>query len=211
MKMAVIEQAGSMAANVFLMVLIVIFVGGGVAGGIWLYFYWKKYNQFICRIWEKDGFGNIIETRDQAGIFVDRKTKNKRLFLRKMKVGLEPDNIPAVPTTKGNKVIYLMRVGLKNFRFLKPDIDVDNVDFSVTEEDVNWAVNEYDRVKKTFNQNIFTQYILPFMFYGLIVVFILGLFVVLFKDFVPAMTAAANAINEAAQALAQVNSGVIIQ
>lgn len=173
-------------------------VGLGMTGGsVWFYFFWRKYTEFKCIIWEKDGFGQLNERYDKAGIFVDGKTKNKRFFLKKANVGLDPDNVPYLPT-RGKKVVYLLRTGLKNFHFIRPTVSNPNIYLSVGEEDVNWAINAYDRQKKLFDQSMFMQY-LPFMMLAFVSIIILVMFIYFFKEF-DTLKDVAIALKEAALA-----------
>ncbi len=167
--------------NILIMLLSVVIGGGGVWGGIWLYFKWKKYKEYKCVIWGRDSSGNLNESYDRAGVFVDSKTQNKRLFLKKNNVGLDPDNIPYI-NAGGNKIIYLLQKGLKNFHYIKIKVVDTNVTLNVGEEDVNWAINAYDRQKKLFNQNLFMQY-LPFIALAFVSMIILIIFIYFFKDF----------------------------
>lgn len=189
---------------------ILIFAGLLTAGLVGLIMYgvmkWRRYNQYDCVIWERDGFGQLREKKDKAGIFVDVKTKNKRLFLKENKVGLSPDNIPYIP--KGNrKVIYLLQSGLKNFTFIKPTFN-SPLTFSVGEEDVNWAVNAYERQKVRFMSNMLLQY-LPYISLAFVSIIILFMVIYVVKEF-SVLKDVANALNEASRALAQANSGTTV-
>ena len=116
-----LDTVGSMALNVGIIIISLFFFGsfGGLIG--WIFFRWKKYSQFTCVVWGRDGFGQLSETSDTAGIFVDRKTKNKRFFLRWGNVGLDPNNVPYVKRGK-KKIVYLLKKGLKNYCFINPII-----------------------------------------------------------------------------------------
>lgn len=183
---------------------------GGI--GTFLYLKWKRYNQYECVIWEKDGFGNVREYHDKAGIYVDKKTQNKRFFMKHANVGLNPDNVPYVPGKK--KTVYLMRTGLKNYRyvnmasFAKKAISNNEINFIVGEEDVNWAINAYDRQKKLFNQNMLMQY-LPFIALAFVSIIILVIFIYFFKDFA-VLKETAVALREGATALAHAQSGTLV-
>jgi len=178
-----------------------------VLGLIYAILKWKKYKQFDCRIWEKDGFGQWRETTDGAGIFVDKKTQNKRFFLRKNNVGLEPDNVPYIPAG-GRKVVYLLCTGLKNFRFIKINVGNPNITLDVGEEDVNWAINAYERQKKIFNRDLFMQY-LPFAILAFVCVIILIIFIYFFKNF-DVLKDVAVALKEAAKEMARAKAGTVI-
>lgn len=167
-----------------------------------------KFGQFKVVKWTTDAYGNTRETYDSAGIFVDAKTHNKRFFLLKAKVGLDPDNVPYVMGKGGKPVVYLLQTGLKNFRFIKPRIVDGAYSFAVGEEDVNWAINAYERAKKTFNQSKLLQY-MPFIIIGFVTVIILVIFIYFFRNF-DVLKDVAVELNEAARQIAMARSGTLI-
>lgn len=202
----VLGNVGNMAVNIIILIISVIFIGA-MAFAAWYFADKKKrYGQFKCIIWGRDGFGQTTETTDSAGIFVDRKTQNKRFFLKKANVGLDPDNVPYIISGK-TKVVYLLKTGLKNFRYIKPKVG-EEFELEVGEEDVNWAVNSYERQKKTFGQNLLLQY-LPFISLGFVSIVILIMFIYFFKQF-PVLKETALALKEAATAFAQSQSGTVV-
>ena len=194
--------------EIFVIAFAVIFaIGVGVALFI-LYRRRLRYGQFKCIIWRKDGFGQLTETYDKGGIFVDKKTKNKRLFLDKNKVGLDPDDIPYIPSGKGKKIIYLLQTGLKNFHYIKPNISNPDITLTVGEEDVNWSINAYERNKNVFSWNTLMQY-LPYIAFGFVTVIILIIFIYLFKQF-DVLADVANSLKEAAEVMARAEAGTVI-
>lgn len=198
---------GSTALSIILLIIVMFVVGAAMVGITMVILWYKKYTQFDCIIFERDGFGQLTQKTDTAGVFVDRKTKNKRLFLRKSKVGLNADTIPYIPL--GNKkVIYLLQTGLKNFHFIRVNIDNPVVTLSVGEEDVNWAVNTYERGKKMFSQSLFMQ-LLPFLTIAFVSIVILILFVYLFKHF-DVLKEASIALKEASKNLAAAKTGTTV-
>lgn len=197
----------SMASKAVMVVgglLALILVGALVVGGILFFFKWRRYTEYKCVVWEKDGFGHTNETYDKAGIFVDKKTKNKRFYMKRANVGLNPDNVPFVPNVASGmfaarKTVYLLRTGLKNFQFIQPEIGNPHIDLNVGEEDVNWAVNAYEGQKVRFAASMLLQY-LPFILLGFVSIIILILFIYLFnkldilRDIMQASVTAANAL-----------------
>jgi len=171
---------------------------------IYLALRWYRYSQFKCVVWELDGFGQVRQTYDSAGVFVDRKTRNKRFFMRKANVGLEPDNIPVI----GDKTVYLVRSGLKNFRFVKPRIVSGSLSFNVGEEDVNWAVNAYEKQKRLFNINVLLQY-MPFILLAFVSIIILIIFIYFFKNFGVLKEMSVH-LEEAAKQIAQAKAGTVV-
>lgn len=175
------DQIGNVALNVVMVIGAVILVIIALGGLIWWIKRSTRFNQFVCVLWEKDGLGNVRERKDKAGIFVDPVTGNKRFFIKKANVGLEPDNIPYIEIGKIKKV-YLVRTGLKNYRYIRPKIDDKIIHFVVGEEDVNWSVNAYERQKKTFDSKKWLQY-LPYISLAVVSIVILIMMMQLFKQF----------------------------
>ena len=189
------------------LIALVIIIAASV-GGYFIYDkQFRRFAEFTCIIWQKDGFGQLTQKYDKAGIFVDKETKNKRLFLKRANVGLNPDNIPYIPTGK-TKVIYLLQVGLKNFKYIRPDISDGLIHLTVGEEDVNWAINAYDGQKKLFSQSWIMQY-MPFMLLALVSMVILILFIYLFKQF-GTIGGLIKEIQELAKAVAAAKSGTTV-
>ena len=168
----------------------------------------KRFSEYKMIIWFRDGFGQLQQTHDTGGVFVDKKTANKRLFLRRNNVGLSPDNIPFLTGPKGKRYVYLYQRGLKNFLYLKPNVRAESVSIEVGEEDVNWAVNAYERQKKLFAGNLLLQY-MPFIALAFVSMIILIMFIYFFKDF-EVLAEMAEALKGAAQAFAQAQAGTAI-
>jgi len=206
--MALIEDISSGALGIAVLLIILALVIGAVIGISYLISNWKKYQQFDIEIWQQDGFGQFNVKHDSGGIFIDGKTKNKRLFLKKANVGLDPDNIPYLPSATGKKKILLLQTGLKNFKFIKPVITGGLLTFTVGEEDVNWAINSYERQKKLFAQSWLIQY-MPFIMLAFTSIIILILFINLFKQ-IPEIKEIVLVMREIAASLAQAKAGTVI-
>ena len=198
---------GSIALRITILVISIIVVGGFMGVATFAYLKWRRFSQFACKVFERDGFGQMKLLNDRAGIFVDAKTKNKRFFMKKFSVGLEPDNIPYIQDGK-RKVVYLLRTGLKNFHFIRFNISNPSVYLSVGEEDVNWAINAYERQKKLFSQSLLMQ-LLPFMLIAFVSIIILVMFIYFFKEFAT-LKLMAVALREAAASIAQASSGTTV-
>lgn len=199
---------GGGALNVLLIGFLLIFVAA-LAG--LLVFIWqrrKRYSEYTAIIWFRDGFNQLQQRHDKGGVFVDRKTLNKRLFLRRANVGLSPDNIPFLTGPKGKKFVYLYQRGLKNFLYLRPNVHAETVSIQVGEEDVNWAINAYERQKKLFSGNLLLQY-MPFIALAFVSIIILIVFIYFFKDF-SVLADVAEALKAAAQAMAQASTGTAV-
>ena len=202
-----VTSISSIAINIGMLLLVVLFFVICVGISIYAMAQYKKWGQFTCIIWGKDGFGQLVEKNDRAGIFIDRKTSNKRFFIRKANVGLECNNIPYIHKGK-KKIVYLLQTGLKNFKFIKPTISDNQIKFEVGEEDVNWAINAYEKQKKLFNQNVLLQY-MPFILLAFVSIIILIMFIYFFKQF-PTLLKTAEALRAAAVAFAQSQGGTVI-
>jgi len=207
MDLTILKDYAMGGLNLFVMLFLIAAVGAFVVGCFWLYTKWKRYSQYNCRIWEQDGFGQWRELYDDAGVFVDRKTQNKRLFLKKNNVGLSPDNIPYIPSGS-KKIIYLLKTGLKNFRFIKIRPNNPSVVLSVGEEDVNWAINSYERQKKIFSQDRLMAY-MPFILLAFVSLVILVIFIYFFKEF-GTLKGVAQSLSEAAHSLAEAKAGTVV-
>lgn len=205
------------AMNIGIMIavgLIVVAIIGGIA---YLYMNKKRYDEQGYRviIFEEDGFGQIIQKIDKASIFVDKITKNKRLFLKNARCGISADNFPYVMGAKGEKTVYLLKTGQKNFRPITVKIDIPKnkdgtrVELKVGEEDVNWAINEFDRAIKMFDQkNILLEY-MPYILLAFVSVIILVIFIYFFKDFDKLVTMSAN-FKDAVIAGANAQTGTMV-
>ena len=152
-------------------VLTIVFVVGGTLLISILIIKKKRYGQFQCEIWEFNDEGQLIEvSKDRAGVFYDGNTKSRLLFLEKNKgVALNPDNIPVFYRGK-ERVIYLLKTGLKNFHYIRPKVKFDRVSLSVGEEDVNWAESAYERSIKTVTTGDRLTQILPYIIWALVIV-----------------------------------------
>lgn len=200
--MTTITSIGGATTNILVIVFALIFL---FAIGGFLYVVIqrrRRYSEFHCHIWDKQGHLSY----DRAGIFVDKKTNNKRLFLEKANVGLSPDNVP-YKQHRNEKVVYLLQTGLKNFQYITAETQGE-FKITVTEEDVNWAINAYDRQKKLFNQSLLMQY-MPFILLAFVSIIILIIFIYFFKEF-KTLREFAVVMKETAQTLAQAKSGTVV-
>lgn len=201
------------ALNIFILIIIVIIVIAILTSLFYFWHVYQKYSEFDCIIYSFDGFGKAYASKDKAGIFVDGKTKNKRLFVKKHNVGLDPDNVPFI-VIDGKKTVFLLKTGLKNFRFLslplsKEKLENENIfSLKVGEEDVNWAINSYERQKKIFMQSTLMQ-LIPFLTIAFVSLIILILFIYFFKEF-DTLKEVAVAMKEASRTLASAQTGTTV-
>lgn len=200
-----LTQMGTGFLRVAIMMIAGLIISGVLGFAIHMILNWYRYQQFKCVIFKRDALGQIEQLHDTAGIFVDSKTNNKRFFLKRNKVGLCPDNVPVISGRK--RTVYLMQHGLKNFRFIKMDIG-DNFNLNIGEEDVNWAINAYERQKKLFSQSMFMQ-LLPFIAIAFTSIIILIIFIYFFKEF-SSLREFAIVMKDVAANMAQMNSGTTV-
>jgi len=203
-----LASAGNTALNIAVMIGSILIAIGAMALIGFIYIQYKKYNQFNIVIFQRDGFNQLTSKFDKGGIFVDSKTKNKRLFLRKHNVGLDPDNVPFIQNQNGKKTVYLLQTGLKNFHYINVNIKEPTITLSVGEEDVNWAINAYEKQKKLFQQSLLMQ-LLPFIALAFVGIIICIIFIYFFKEFAT-LKDMAIALKEASQIVLQSRTGAVI-
>jgi len=192
----------------WLTIILSLLLAAGISFGLYKFMgKWKKYKEYQIVIWEKDGFGQWNEVVDKGGVFIDKATNNKRLFLKKANVGLTADNIPYLPGAKGKKVVYLLRSGLKNFHLIRVNPAYPKVTLQVGEEDVNWAVNAYERQKKLGKNTIWDKLLdhLP-MIIGSMVILIIFLY--FFKN-LTSLVEFGRYMKETAQIMIQMKTGMV--
>lgn len=182
--------------NGILITCIVLVVLGAIGYYIWWYFQKRKYNEFKVVIWEADSLGNTHEFYDRAGIFLDKVTGFKLLFLEKLKKGLNPNKVPFVPSkdSKGRlvKTIYLRKVGVSNYRFCHVKLNEQGVMFTVGEEDVNWAAQDIERIRRTFNKEGWLQKLAPYIMFIVTILIVMIILISLFNKFVVIKEASEN-------------------
>jgi hypothetical protein len=150
-----------------------IFGTGALYGCIWYFVNRKRYNfHVVLREMGIDGKPRITGY-DRGGIFMDAKTQYRLFKLKKNKVGLSPDNIPYEEEPKG-KVVNVLRLGLKQFRFLeRPSITQNSpitLGYGIGDTDVAWGINSIELAKQ-YEKTSTLQKLLPFI--GMAFVFLL--------------------------------------
>jgi hypothetical protein len=188
-------NAGQVLNGVLIFCSIII----GIALIGWFLYYWfkkKKYNEFKIVIWEKDSTGNTHEFYDRGGIFVDKKTGYKLLFLEKLQKGLNPNKVPFVSSKdkKGRlvKTVYLRRTGVSNYVFCHVKLDDTGVAFTVGEEDVNWAAQDIQRVRASFLKEGFLQKFAPYIMFIVTILIVMIILISLFNKMEVIETASTN-------------------
>jgi hypothetical protein len=165
---------------------VIIVVVGFIGYLIWYYLRKKRYNQLKVVIWEKDSNGNVHEFYDRAGIFIDKQTGFKLFFLEKVKKGLNPNRVPFVSSKdkKGRliKTVYLRKIGVSNYVYCDMLLDK-QVEFHVGEEDVNWAAQDIERIKRTFNKENWLQKFAPYIMFIVTILIVMIVLISLFNKF----------------------------
>lgn len=200
-----LSAVAGMAINLGKILLLIIIAGAIVGGTLFIFIRYKRYNQYVCRIWEKDGLGQWELTNDKAGVFV--KDNKKRLWLKKARLDMNPNEIPFVRQGK-LKVIYMIRTGSKNYRFIKSRITDAGIVNIVGEEDVNWAITDFDRQHKQFGMSLWQQ-IMPFMIIAIPSICILIIFVFFFKNF-GELQELGRILTEFAKEVAKAKAGTVV-
>jgi hypothetical protein len=195
-----------------LLIFVGIIIIFGILGFIiyWIYKTDKRFDTNVD-IFEMDGLGRPKLTYDVGGTYVDKKTNAKRFWLKKGKVGLNCDNVPSIPIERGKrkKTVYVLRIGEKNYRFINIRLPKrEDIKIEVGEEDVNWALNSYEREKKRYATS-FWEKIAPYATMALTVVFVIVIFAIFVQKFDVLKDIAAS-LTTAAEAIRQANTGTTV-
>lgn len=169
--------SGTQILNGVLWVMVVIVAVSIIGYMVYFYTVKKKYSEFEVTIFEKDSSGTTFETYDKAGIFVNKQTNLKLWFMKRLKKGLNPNEVPYVvaKNKKGKLVkhVYLEKIGVSQYRFLHYKIDSDGIKLKVGEEDVNWAAQDIETIKRQYGKESFLDK------YGSYIAFIITIMIVM--------------------------------
>lgn len=169
---------------------------------------WRQQTQIKCIIFGKDAFGQTTINFDEAGIYLERSTNSKRFFMKNAKVGLNPDNIKLI-YYGSKKYAFLIRLGQKNYRPLTMKMpSPESFNILVGEEDVNWALYDYEKAKKTLSQSTLLQY-MPYIIVFFAFIIIIIIFVYFFKE-IGVLRDVAVAFKDAAKELAKARLGTTV-
>jgi uncharacterized membrane protein len=148
---------------------------GVLAFVIWYNIKKKKYSQYKVEIFDRDSNGNVYKEYDRAGVFLDKKTNLRLLFLEKYKSGLNPNNIPYVSSLIiGGKLfkhketirtIYLRRIGVNNYVFCNVTVGTEGLKISVGEEDLNNAAQEMTKIRHMYNKESWLSKFAPYIMF----------------------------------------------
>lgn len=128
----------------------------GIVGVLTWYFVQKrKYRDFRVEIFDKDANGNVYKKLDRGGIFLDKKSGYKLLWLEKAKAGLDPNDPPYVShlDKRGRliRTVYVRKDGEGNYRYISITLG-EKISASVKEEDLNNAHQEMSKIRRTYDK-----------------------------------------------------------
>lgn len=179
------DVSGTQILDTVLWGLVIILIIGAIGLFLWYWYKKRKYKEYRIVIWEKDSTGNAHEYYDRGGIFIDKTTSHKLLFLEKMKKGLNPNNVPYVTSKdkKGRlvKTVYLRRTGVSNYVFCHIKINDDGTLFTVGEEDVNWAAQDIEKIRRTFNKESWLTKYAPYIIFIVTIMIVMIILLALFN------------------------------
>lgn len=145
----------------------------------------RKYREFKAVIWERDSTGNVHESYDRGGIFVDKGTGLKLLFFSKIRKGLNPNSVPFVTAKdkKGRliKIVYLRRVGVSNYVFCHVKVTETGTVIKVGEEDINWATQDIIKVRRSFLKEGWLQKFAPYIAFIITILVVMIILISLFN------------------------------
>lgn len=145
---------------------------------------------------------------DKGCFDVDKKTNNKLFYVKRANVGLCPDNVP-IKLIGNKRVVFLARYGLKNFRFINWNMKDLDLKAQCTEEDVNWALQAYEKQKHVFQSKGLAEY-LPYIALVIVAVVILIMIIYVLNK-LDVMKDVAAHLDNAAQVLSENNKGTVIK
>jgi flagellar basal body-associated protein FliL len=199
--MEILSTLGSGALNFILIAIAGLIFIIIVAGMTWFIMNKRLKEQYICYIINENGNLEI----DKAGIYKDWKTKNRLFRLKKNKVGLSPDDVPYKQVGR-KRYVFLYRTGLKRFHYINLNIEGEDLDYTITQEDLNWANEEHEKSKKAFQTTLLMQ-LLPIVSVAVVSVIILIMVIYVVKKFDVLLEISSN-LKETATIIAQAKAGV---
>jgi hypothetical protein len=173
---------------------LIIIIAVGIIAYVTYYFMRKKrYGQYRIEILDRDENGNVYKDYDRAGVFLDKKTGLRLLFLEKARIGLNPNNIPFVSSREKSgflikkeviiKTVYLRRIGVNNYVFIHVKVNPDNTIISVGEEDLNNAVQEMSKIRRKYDKKSWWDDNKPIIVWIITIMIIMIIMLVLFNKF----------------------------
>ena len=166
--------------------LIIVLVAGLIGYITYYFLSKKKYKEYRVEILDKDSNDNVYKTFDKGGVFLDKKTGNRLLFIEKAKVGLNPNNIPYISTidNKGRliKTVTLRRIGVNNYVFVHVSLG-DKIAVTIGEEDLNNAAQEMNKIRRTYDKKSWLDKLLAPIIFIVTIMIIMIILLTLFNKF----------------------------
>lgn len=163
------------------------------------------------RLWVYDvvylNMDGITGGKDLGAVYVDKQTNMKMFFLKNLKAGLNPNNIPW-KLVGNRKVVYLIRTGQKTFRYINWKFNADTLITEVGEEDVNTAIQDFEKQKFYLGKQsmahmlAFGAFIVISLVIMVMIIFVLNKFDTLLD--------LGEALKETAQILREMKSGTTV-
>lgn len=189
--------------NFILIILFVVFV----IGIIFVIMKMGRYSQYKITVFQRLNNNQLYIRHTTGGVFTDKKTKRKQLFIKGNRGAMNPDDIPIIPGTKGKKHILILQTGDKSYRYIKPSIENLDLRIEVGEEDVNWAIQDYEKAKSSYWENTLLQYI-PFITQMVVSIVVLVMFIYLVNK-LDVFVDVASSFSEAAKSFTNLQSGAV--
>jgi len=200
------------ALNVGILIAVCAAIIGVMVFFFWVIGNWKKYQDYTVEI--HDPVNDRI-TFDRAGIFREKTTGDVKLFLKKAKVGLDPDPVPKLAKyVKGNifspkKKIYLRQDGYKSYCYIDFTITKNTLGINVGEENVNWATHHFNRYVNMYKHQTALDKMMPILIIIIPSVIILIIFIYFFKTF-PELTNMMVQAKEGLMVIRDIKSGTTV-
>lgn len=204
-------MAFSIGAIIGKFVYIIIWTGIAVGMGIaaWWYIRIRKFtdNVIILRRADfKDPNSPIIRGSDKGGIW-KIKSGAKEYRLKRTKTSLSLENYKFMLNEKKGRTVILWQYE-DGYRFVGFKLDDSNIDISLTNEDITGAIRDYDKFSNAFAPaSWFERY--GGMLSLIVVAFALIVVIAVVLNKFEVLQGVANALKEAAQALAQAKSAAV--
>lgn len=181
----IVPKVNTSAVLNTVLVLAAVLLAIGIIGYIvWYQMREKKYKQYVVRVLDKDSNGKAYEWPDKAGVFLDKSTGYRLLFLRKAKVGMNPNKIPYISRldNKGRiiKIVTVRRIGVNNYVFV--DINIgEATKFTVGEEDLNNAHQEMTKIRRSYNKDNWLSKLAPYIMFIITILIVMIILISLFN------------------------------
>lgn len=175
--------------------------------------YEKKslYNLKIHIYYQEKGTRAPRFKEDRGGVFTNKRTNIKRLYLYKARVGLNPDTIPTIFSDGGKKIITLWQTSIKGYRYVTPAVyDNPGLAFHVGEEDVNWALVTFNEWVNRFKVSSFIERYGHMILWAVTIMGTLFLVFFVMQKF-DVLSSVATNLNAAAEALRDTSLGTVVE